>query len=761
LKTPSDAPEGGGSTLACPNAYRAGDLLIDLTRERVTRDGTEIQLPRLSFLLLKALLRSAPGFVSVPALMDEVWPRLVVGPDTVSQRVKLLRTALGDDGRARRYVEAARGRGYRLAVAAIPLCEAPAAPAPAAKMLPLRSRMLRALRVVVVTVLIAGTVWQLYLSRIGTTDTSTVRSSHLRLAVLPLENLSPDSDQAFFADGVHEDILTSIADGIPELEVVSRTTMMTYRDRRTSIRQLARDTGCSHVLEGTVRRDGESIRLTLQLIDAVADRPVWTHQYDRKPSKSISLQSEIAAQVARQLSVRLDPARQGRSARTSDPVAYDLYLKTRLAMRPLITGATREHYDVARRLADQAIAQDANFGLPYLARAYVAVQAATTLDPRHALLPAVAEARRDVEVARRLLGDDPAVIATSAWLSYLEDGMNAEPRAAREWERAAAAGLRDPRWLTVRAAMLSDANRLSEALPILAQQSALDPGNPQSLVSYQQALDGARRPAESLRVLGLMDDRLHIPVAPLLRGRLIFSYTGRSDALRAALEGGSAELAPETQLGAQWGTLLLERRFADAERLLARTSIRRLQFPMLLHGGPLGDSVEVARGWTYQLAGKTAAAASVGRRLLREAAIPSPHEPGPYQRLDQMEALMIRQQALLFTGQKAEALDAVRESLALAQSMSWHPIKTAAIAVASMVMAWSGAQDEAVDLLVQLSIEAGGLSPNEYPLTPGVISRSPIYTVPLAGNAHFRALVQRLESEMPAADMFGGPTGGR
>ena len=94
--------------------YRVGDLLIDTGRQRVTRDGNVIALPKLSYDLLIALVRAAPNLLSIDGLMGEVWPKLVVSPETVSQRIKLLRDALGDDPRNPRYVEGLRGRGYRL-----------------------------------------------------------------------------------------------------------------------------------------------------------------------------------------------------------------------------------------------------------------------------------------------------------------------------------------------------------------------------------------------------------------------------------------------------------------------------------------------------------------------------------------------------------------------------------------------------------------------------------------------------------------------
>ncbi|MEY2920167.1 MAG: hypothetical protein RL261_1472, partial [Pseudomonadota bacterium] len=106
-------PTGGAST-GGTTAYRVGDLVVDVARARVTRAGVELPLPKLSFDLLLALVEAAPRIVSLDELMDRVWAGVIVSPETVSQRAKLLRDALGDDSKAPRYVAAVRGRGYRL-----------------------------------------------------------------------------------------------------------------------------------------------------------------------------------------------------------------------------------------------------------------------------------------------------------------------------------------------------------------------------------------------------------------------------------------------------------------------------------------------------------------------------------------------------------------------------------------------------------------------------------------------------------------------
>ena len=121
--------ESAPARIAGSPQYRVGDLAIDTGRQRVTRGDEAIALPKLSYDLLMALVRAAPNLSSIDALMAEVWPKLIVSPETVSQRIKLLRDALGDDPRNPRYVEGLRGRGYRLIPAVEPVSAAEPIPA--------------------------------------------------------------------------------------------------------------------------------------------------------------------------------------------------------------------------------------------------------------------------------------------------------------------------------------------------------------------------------------------------------------------------------------------------------------------------------------------------------------------------------------------------------------------------------------------------------------------------------------------------------
>jgi DNA-binding winged helix-turn-helix (wHTH) protein len=214
--------------------YRVGDLLIDMGRQRVTRDGNVIALPKLSYDLLIALVRAAPNLLSIDGLMEEVWPKLVVSPETVSQRIKLLRDALEDDPRNPRYVEGLRGRGYRLiptveravvstegmkspdpTIGALHISE-PAVQSTAAPSLPqLSPRRLRIWAIIIAVALIFGGlgVRKIIQNEINKpkTNVDVVAVRPRTVAVLPFENLSAEPDNQYIALGMADSVLHQLA----------------------------------------------------------------------------------------------------------------------------------------------------------------------------------------------------------------------------------------------------------------------------------------------------------------------------------------------------------------------------------------------------------------------------------------------------------------------------------------------------------------------------------------------------------------------
>jgi TolB-like protein len=179
------------------------------------------------------------------------------------------------------------------------------------------------------------------------------------VGVLPFTNLSPDPDNAFFASGVHEEVLTRLA-LIPELRVISRTSMEKIAGDGLEVSEIGRRLGVSHVLEGSVRRAGERVRVTVQLIEAASDQHIWAENFDRTLDDTFTIQSEIALAIAAQLEASLNPQlRASIEARPTDnPAAYDLYLRAREASR---VWRGMEGFRSIIALLEQAVELDPDF----------------------------------------------------------------------------------------------------------------------------------------------------------------------------------------------------------------------------------------------------------------------------------------------------------------------------------------------------------------------------------------------------------------
>ena len=268
-------------------AFRLLDLDLDLHRRTVSRGGERIDLPDLSFKLLSVLVRHAPDDVSKDDLIREVWGDVVVGDETLAQRVRLLRQALGEDSQNPRYVASVRGRGYRLA------CEVQPA---LAQRVPSRGRYLAA--TIAGVVFLFGAIWMFTTAP----DDGPIVPAANSIAVLPFTDLSRDKNHGYFADGMQEELLTRLTE-IDGLHVASRTTAEPFRDTDLGIPDIATAIGVGAIIEGSVRLDADRVRVTVQLIDANTDRHLWADNFDRTLSvQSIfSIQEEVAGQIAEAL----------------------------------------------------------------------------------------------------------------------------------------------------------------------------------------------------------------------------------------------------------------------------------------------------------------------------------------------------------------------------------------------------------------------------------------------------------------------------
>ncbi|MBS0366948.1 MAG: winged helix-turn-helix domain-containing protein [Proteobacteria bacterium] len=322
-------PRPGSPAEVGPAQYRVGDLLIDTGRQRLTRDGQAIALPKLSYDLLLVLVRGAPNLVSLEALMEQVWPRAVVSPETVSQRVKLLRDALGDDPRSPRYVEGLRGRGYRLipaiyrvtpgtavvaaspasgvAVEAAVVAAAPARPVPPDR--PGHGRSLRRwtrptfislIGAVAIAAVIAIALHERKPAQPARTSVEVAAVAPHTVAVLPFENLSAQPDNEYLALGIADSVLHELASS-PDLIVIARSSSFRLNTPASEPGEIGRRLGAHFLVSGSVQRAGDMLRVTARLVDASTRVELWSLKLDRAMGDVFALQDQIAQRVAQQL----------------------------------------------------------------------------------------------------------------------------------------------------------------------------------------------------------------------------------------------------------------------------------------------------------------------------------------------------------------------------------------------------------------------------------------------------------------------------
>lgn len=281
-------------------------------------------------------------------------------------------------------------------VIALRLAAGPATPAAGVSAIERKGRMRRIAMVALVAVLAAAASW-LWKRRAPTPDIPPKIDS---LAVLPLKDLSPSPREAYFADGLTEELTSELA-SVRSLRIASHTAAAAYRDTRKPLSAVARELGVAAIVEGSVTRDGDRTRVTIHLIDGTTDRQLWSQSFERSSREVLTLQGQIARQVVEQVRAALAPNERGALARvpTRNPEAYDAYLHA--LYKTGLDWTSRTDADDAVRYAEKAVALDPDFAEAWVAladacqvqmfawrggkecdeKAFVAIQRALTLNP--------------------------------------------------------------------------------------------------------------------------------------------------------------------------------------------------------------------------------------------------------------------------------------------------------------------------------------------------------------------------------------------
>ncbi len=352
-----------------PPLIRFGAFEVDLEAGELRKQGVKVRLQEQPFQVLTILLEKPGRVVTREELQKRLWSNdtFVDFETGVNTAIKKIREALGDSADNPRFVETLHRRGYRF-IAPADVGAGLALPTRAQQAAPLRRRWLAAVAggALVVAALLAFNVAGLrerVLRAVGA-----VREPPLQIqsiAVLPLENLSRDPEQEYFADGMTDELITNLGK-ISALRVISRQSMMRYKGSKKPLPQIARELNVDALVEGTVLRSGDRVRITANLLYAPTDRHLWAETYERDLRDVLALQGEVARAIANEVKIKITPQEQTRlaPARPVDPEAHELYLK---GSDSLGRGDPKK----ALEYFQQATQKDPNFARAYLGIAWV------------------------------------------------------------------------------------------------------------------------------------------------------------------------------------------------------------------------------------------------------------------------------------------------------------------------------------------------------------------------------------------------------
>jgi TolB-like protein/Tfp pilus assembly protein PilF len=414
-------------------ALRIGDWRVDPAIDEISRNGNTIKLEPRAMRVLACLAEHAGQVVTVDQLFDTVWKDVVVTPDSVYQAVSALRKALGDDTKERVYIANVLRRGYRLVAPVAPWVD----PMAAAEQV----------------------------STAAPSDVATTTVGDKSIAVLPFEDMSENKDQGYFADGMAEEVIHLLA-RVPGIRVIGRSSSFQFKGKNEDLRTIGSVLGAVYVLEGSVRRSGDRLRVTAQLVGTQDGSHLWSGRYDRDFDEVLQIQDQIAAGLVRALQVAVGVDLPSRPILNSAP-GYNLYQRGRHALDRF----DKAGFESAAGYFEQALALDP---------ASIRVAESLALVRVYLAEWGYAPPREGFERARisceRVLKLDPT--------SGIAHGQLALIHSIYDWDWAAAVGKiqvalaldpRDPGILVTAAIIHLSLDRLDEAAAFYNAALALDP----------------------------------------------------------------------------------------------------------------------------------------------------------------------------------------------------------------------------------------------------------------------------------------------
>ena len=535
------------------------------------------------------------------------------------------------------------------------------------------------------------------------------------VAVLPFENLSDDRENAYFAEGVHDDILSSLA-RIADLKVISRTSVQPYRTGVRSLREISNALGVAHVLEGTVRRAGNRIRLNAQLINARTDTHIWAESFDRELTDLFAIQSELAQKIASALRAHLSPAEKAglQNRPTSSFEAHDLYVQARDLFHWSGIGDPQENGERALPLLERALALDPQFALAhYLSSRIHGELYWFGYDKSQARIEKAREAAEAAIRVRPDLGEGHVALAFYHYYS------------AREYEAAI-------RELTLAQRALPNEAEIAGALGIIERRRGhweesilhlerarqLDPRNTSTLWNLSETLTYMRRYAEADQVLAeAMTVSPEAHLLPIARAELFLRERGETAPLRAALERIPESFDP----GGAVTTISVRLALMDRDYDLAARELgncKECQYNDIGLCGFVGalDDFTVPQEWYLGLIARGRAREEEARRLFLSAkervlaeAVESPNDAKILIMRGLIEAMLGEAEEAIAHGQHAARVLPIS-----ADALDGPLIATNLAAIYALL----GRREQALDLLEALVRRIGGPSPGTLRVEP-------------------------------------------
>jgi TolB-like protein/DNA-binding winged helix-turn-helix (wHTH) protein len=467
---------------------RIGAVRVDPALDEICLEGTIIKLEPRAMRLLVCLARHAGQVVSVEQLLDEVWNDVVVNSDSVYQAIALLRRVLRDDAKEPTYIANVLRRGYRLVAPVTAWVDAPAVsgadpqaitptaatgpPAVAATGSP--SRWLAISMIVALTALLMYVALdRFWLAKRAPADHLPVAASSAvddrSIAVLAFADMSENKDQEYFSDGLSEEVLNLLAK-VPELHVAARTSAFSFKGKADDIPTIAAKLHVANVLEGSVRKSGNHLRVTAQLVRANTGYHLWAETYDRQLDDVFEVQDEIAAAVVKALRVKLLAGEAPRAAATKNTEAYNLLLLARFTDYQLWS---KEGEQKAVDYYRQVVRLD-----PTSAAGWEGLSRAIAELPRFGVMPWQQARDEALHAAERALAVDPKLPAAHIALGKVRYFFDFDwPAAQAEFEAARTLDRRDAFALLWAGLAAATVGHEGEALETFKQGILRDPLN--------------------------------------------------------------------------------------------------------------------------------------------------------------------------------------------------------------------------------------------------------------------------------------------